>query len=145
WKDSWPTTIPIHAVLEMTKTLGSTPGNSSGIDNAGNFAFVNAADPLRPYLKVTASACDKYGFGIVAMSDNDCSCNPSCGDCQGGPIRVSNGNMRYTDADPLPAVGFPLSRTYDSRNGDNGWFGHGWTSYLDESLRTEPEPDRPTT
>ena len=145
WKSSGPLAVHLWASQEMTKTLPTLFVNDASIDSAGNAVFKTGYNPARPYLKIRTSDCDKTDFAIIAVSDNNCSC-PRCGDCQGGPIRMSNGNMRYSDTDPLPAAGgLPLSRTYDSNNTDNGWFGHGWTSFLDEWMRTEGEPDGSTT
>lgn len=145
WKDAGPGSVHVWASQEMTKTLSTLFVNDGAVDSAGNTSFVAGFNPARPFVKIRAVACDKTDFAIIGVTDNSCSC-PSCGDCQGGPIRMSDGNMRYSDTDPLPAAGgLPLARTYDSRNGDNGWFGHGWTSFLDEWLRTEGEPDGSTT
>ncbi|MCP4902816.1 MAG: RHS repeat protein [bacterium] len=54
---------------------------------------------------------------------------------EGAPVRLTNGNMRYTDHDPLPS---PLpgiaARTYDSINTDVGAFGRGWWSLFDAKV-----------
>lgn len=151
WRDSWQNIIKVHAYAEMNKTTATSSGNEVGVEPDGSASFNTAYNPAKPYIKLVAKiekteqyTCHKYDFRIIAVSDNKCDC-PNCGDCVGGPVRVSNGNMRYSDTDPLPVSGTSLTRTYDSTNADNGWFGHGWVSFLDEWLRTETEVDGSTT
>jgi RHS repeat-associated protein len=52
------------------------------------------------------------------------------------PVAYVNGDMRYTDTDPLPRLldGIALQRTYDSYNHARGSFGRGWTSLFDSRL-----------
>jgi len=145
WLDSWHVDVTLSAYAEMARSVSSVLRNGAVPDLSGAANLSIGVDPLRPYTKLVAHACDKWAFRIVSAADNDCGC-PDCGDCTGGPIRLSNGNMRYTDSDPLPASGMTsLTRTYDSTNAENGWFGHGWTSFLDEWLRTETEVNGSTT
>jgi RHS repeat-associated protein len=49
----------------------------------------------------------------------------------GGPVRLTTGNMHYTDSEPLPQALVSLTRTYDSSNTTVGAFGLGWTSLFD--------------
>jgi YD repeat-containing protein len=49
----------------------------------------------------------------------------------GGPVRLTTGNMHYTDSEPLPQPLVSLTRTYDSANTTVGAFGAGWTSLFD--------------
>jgi len=59
------------------------------------------------------------------------SCSMECPDCVGKPVHITSGNMRLSDADPLPAGDLgALNRTYDSR-GAAGVFGAGWVSLFD--------------
>jgi len=78
----------------------------------------------------------------VVLPQCDPSCSTQCPSCVGMPIRVTNGNMRLTDRDPLP--GFPvapLERTYDSQLTTAGAFGRGWTSVFDAGLRSWGDAD----
>ena len=145
WQDEWPSRVDLKVYSEMTKTQSTVlSGAWTGVDGNGAATFNSSYDQNRPYMKLVAQACDKYTYEILGFGDNSCCCgHQGRADCTGGPIRMSNGNMRFTDSDPLP--GLSLSRTYDSLNNDAGWFGPGWTSILDEWLRTETEPDGSTT
>lgn len=139
WEDDAPTLISIKAWHEMNRTQPSTwVSGSNGVNGDGTASWGMGYDANRPIIKLVAQACDKYAIRFFSVSDNQCCCGKEgSADCTGGPIRMSNGNMRFTDSDPLP--GLTLSRTYDSRNNDTGWFGPGWASVLDEWLRTETE------
>ncbi|HSY50113.1 MAG TPA: RHS repeat-associated core domain-containing protein [Thermoanaerobaculia bacterium] len=109
-----------------------TAGFSAGPDGSGS-----------TMLLITVEACsDRKASTVVNADDNECpagggsSSGSSCPSCVGRPIRVSNGNMRMTDRDPLPASeALSLTRTYDSR-GVPGFFGNGWGSVFDARLRT---------
>ena len=94
-------------------------------------------------LLLTVTECnDLKTFAVVNAVDNDCGtacggsqCSAGPAACAGNPIRLSNGNMRMSERDPLPAnEALFLGRTYDSR-GVAGFFGSGWTSPFDAHLR----------
>jgi hypothetical protein len=51
------------------------------------------------------------------------------------PVYLTDGNMRLTDGEALPAIaGHGLARTYDSEEGVGGLFGRGWTSLFERRL-----------
>jgi len=94
-------------------------------------------------LLLTVTECsDLKAFAVVNAVDNDCGtacggsqCSAGPAACAGNPIRLSNGNMRMSEHDPLPAnEALSLGRIYDSR-GVTGFFGNGWTSSFDAHLR----------
>lgn len=118
-------------------------------DSDGNyqtgFSPPGAAPPGSKMLLVTVVACgDKKDSIVLSAVDNDCatgggspsSPSGSCpAACAGKPIRLSNGNMRMTDRDPLPGSdAFALIRTYDNHGAVPGFFGFGWTSPFDSRL-----------
>jgi len=50
----------------------------------------------------------------------------------GAPVRLTNGNMRYEEALPLPSlISGDRLMTYDTENGRRGFFGTGWWSIFD--------------
>ena len=88
-------------------------------------------------LEVIASYCPgKTARGEASNTVVDCEhCDNSCTQCRGEPVQVTNGNMRFRDADPIagaPVV--PFRRTYDSSVTAVGWFGPGVTTFLDPML-----------
>jgi YD repeat-containing protein len=129
--------------------LGGTSSPSFFGSNGGQGPDYTAGFSASPdgsgstMLLITVEACsDRKASTVVNADDNDCpagggsSSGSSCPSCVGRPIRVSNGNMRMTDRDPLPASeALSLTRTYDSR-GVPGFFGNGWGSIFDARLRT---------
>jgi YD repeat-containing protein len=134
----------------LAERLGtsSTPGDwqaTAGLDPDYSASF-NTSPPSgsdrSAMVLLTVEACgDKRASAVVSTRDNECDAGgdpagSSCPTCVGKPIRVSNGNMRMTDRDPLPGSDVvALSRTYDSQ-GFPGLFGNGWTSVFDASIRT---------
>jgi len=66
----------------------------------------------------------------------DCDCDPNGGPSTvPRPVRLWDGSMTYTDADPLPSEGGALfTRNYDTLNARDGWFGTGWRSAFDAGL-----------
>ncbi len=86
-----------------------------------------------------------YGCGELQDSttflckDNECdSCPDPSG--QADPIKITNGNMRETDGEPLPAGPFTMRRTYDSsRSTEARFFGKGWSSPLDAYMVSETD------
>lgn len=62
-----------------------------------------------------------------------------CDSCENGatkdPVFLTSGNVRVTDADPLPAVGtHGLLRTYNSDEQVVALFGRGWTTLFDRRM-----------
>ena len=104
---------------------------------------------VRDMLKAVAVACGDYDTGYAesetpaSLPACEMSCampaegRPVCPDCVGSPIRLTSGNMRLSDADPLPGLAIaPLRRTYDSIR-TTGRFGRGWSSVFDAWLRVD--------
>jgi RHS repeat-associated protein len=89
-------------------------------------------------LRVIAIACgDQRNSSSRAAGLPECdnACSVECADCFSKPIRSTNGNMRFSDADPLPGeIVTPLARTYNSRDPRIGRFGRGWSSIFDAHL-----------
>jgi hypothetical protein len=133
----------------LTERLGtsSTPGDwqaTGGLDPDYSAVFntsPSGSDRSTMVLLTVQTCGDKRASAVVSTRDNECPAGgdpagSSCPACVGKPIRVSNGNMRMTDRDPLPGTDVvALSRTYDSQ-GFPGLFGNGWTSVFDASIRT---------
>ena len=70
----------------------------------------------------------------LASSSLAVSVGPTCV-CAGDPVDVTNGNMEFYDADPLPGgVLAPLRRTYQSHSGQAGVFGTGWVTIFDDRM-----------
>src|SRR5439155_5878287 len=87
-------------------------------------------------LEVIANVCDVSGKQVGSVKDFECcGCNNQPATCVGQPIRVSNGNMRYSDRDPIPPLAGGLARDYDSESTDPGVFGTSWMTTFDAWLR----------
>jgi RHS repeat-associated protein len=94
----------------------------------------------------TAFACGNLiDVSYAPLPDKDTGCDGSaaanCDSCDkgcvGDPIRTSNGNVRYTETDPLPSnPAFRLVRVYDSNSPSSGVFGTHWTSTFDTRAYT---------
>jgi len=77
---------------------------------------------------------------MLPIPQKDNQCTPECSTCCAKQIKVTNGNMRAPEHDPLPGGG--LQRTYDStRSGESRWFGNGWSSAFDAYFRDYPDVD----
>jgi YD repeat-containing protein len=120
---------PIVTYLPIPATHGTYPVSPDVL-------FI-AKPPLVRILRVTASVCGESVTATIPVDQNSCkgpdapSATCNC-NCINNPVRVSNGNMRYTEQDPLPNdTGIPFTRTYDSSNAEIGAFGLGWSSPLD--------------
>ncbi len=83
----------------------------------------------------------------IRVGENDDATNNGPGSCEqdiandavGEPINVTNGNMYLQQTDyRLPGFGsgLDLTRTYNSKMQRAGLFGYGWSSFLDESIKT---------
>jgi YD repeat-containing protein len=83
-------------------------------------------------LRATATAC-------AGTADAEASIS-GCGQCKGpaksvgGPVRLFDGVMTYSESDPLPAtIGNEFHREYSSGAAADGRFGKGWSSLFDAS------------
>jgi YD repeat-containing protein len=126
-----PTT---HSESLPVKALDTDDGNFEG-----RFSIFLPPPPGARLFLVTVTACgNKKDSRVLSYEDNECqtSGTTSCpAACEGRPIRLSNGNMRMTDQDPLPgSEQFPMRRTYDLRGAAPGPFGYGWTTPFDARL-----------
>ena len=83
----------------------------------------------------------------IRVGENDDATNNGPGSCEqdiandavGEPINVTNGNMYLQQTDyrlPGFGAGLDLTRTYNSKMQRAGLFGYGWSSFLDESIKT---------
>ncbi len=96
----------------------------------------------RDQIRAWALACNDMESGYAeteaAVTLPKCGvtcCKEEPATCAGDPVRVTSGNMRMSDRDPLPgAILAPLQRTYDSRR-TTGVFGRGWMSAFDAWLK----------
>ncbi|MGH9457101.1 MAG: RHS repeat-associated core domain-containing protein [Thermoanaerobaculia bacterium] len=126
---------------------------------SSSFEVLIPVPPGPRILIARLEGCQPASDEVPLEGDNDCGCNDpenigpspspaalngpspdaafSDGNpaaCSTNPVRYANGNMRYSDAEPLPALGLiSLVRTYDSLSPTRGWFGNGWASALDAS------------
>ena len=91
------------------------------------------SDPMEAPLDPIAGDETGPGNDGPGEGDNADECDPP--DSVGAPVRLSNGNVRYTERDPI-AAGLPMLtlRTYDSRKDDSGVFGRGWSSIWDGQI-----------
>ncbi len=143
WQDDFYSSIALRKGSLMTKTQPTawSDGGKGLVGPDGTATTVPIG--LDGLYIIEARSCDKYAYAVVG-ADNKCAC-PNCGDCVGGPVSLTTGNMTYSDTVPLPSSTAPLSLTYDSSSRDNGYFGPNWTTFLDEWLKTETESDNSTT
>jgi RHS repeat-associated protein len=95
----------------------------------------------------TAFSCDAslvdVAYSPLPGKESGCdgSSAANCSGCEkgcvGDPIRTSNGNVRYTETDPMPSnPAFRLVRFYDSESPSSGLFGTHWTSPFDARAYT---------
>jgi RHS repeat-associated protein len=83
---------------------------------------------IRVEATATRDSC-RYDYDVAAK---ECGCKNAVGD----PVDIADGNMRYSDSEPLPSPGGPsLSRVYDTFESTRGSFGVGWTSMFDAVVR----------
>lgn len=82
------------------------------------------------------TACSTREYAEIDLYPRCDKCPPS--EEVGDPVAVANGNMTFTDTDPLPGTDFfSLTRRFDSRAvdyRDHGYFGHLFRSPLDAQL-----------
>jgi hypothetical protein len=107
------------------------PVNSfTATSSSGKKVFTFPRPPDVRQLSVVASAPTACG---VVTDDASIKCDPC--DATANAVYWSDGNMRLTDGEPLPAVGgHGLARTYDSEELAGGLFGRGWTTLFERRL-----------
>ncbi len=102
---------------------------------SGTHVFTFSRPPGARQLKVLATAPTACG---PATDDAWIECG--CEDATLNPVYWSDGNMRLTDGEPLPAIGgHGLTRTYDSDEQLGGLFGRGWTTLFEQRLITHDD------
>ncbi len=136
WNNQYPQFVQVHYFQLPERNFAGDDANIPGIQEDGTKTVSVGTYPETRLIRVTAVACDKWGSEVIAIKDHECcDCKGSPATCVGSPIRVSTGNMRYSDRDPLPLLPGGLARVYDSSESANGFFGRGWYSILDAWLR----------
>jgi YD repeat-containing protein len=134
---------PARTITLSWVPKGDSPGGDfytvNPLDLNGTLAPIKVTpDATHDEIKITASACGHTAKGLVKLTDHTCDCSKQelAPACVGKPVRVSDGNMRYSERTPLPAGAFAeqLSLTFDSEAA-GGYFGIGWTSIFDARLR----------
>jgi hypothetical protein len=123
-------THPISSVPIGTKTLrvraiGCPQNDPQTIEHSIPYAFDDTYDD------------DAGGGGGGGGTDHEPS---SCGTnaTEGQPVRLTNGNMRYTERLPLPGmIANDRMLVFDTRNQVRGVFGVGWWSLFDARLTTQ--------
>ncbi|HET8796918.1 MAG TPA: DUF6531 domain-containing protein, partial [Thermoanaerobaculia bacterium] len=115
---------------------GSTIGEYTTATAAGTLSidFDTPTATHQFFVKATLSTCRGQQSDEAAVECCECLEAPSC---TNDPVAFIDGNMRYSDADPLPPMlSGTLRRTYDSNHQARGAFGRGWTSAFDSRLST---------
>jgi hypothetical protein len=106
-----------------------------------NWGFGTSANDADLIFLTLYGCGDPLDEGMVSIPWKDLRQAPKneCRSCPSQPIKVTNGNMRASDRDPLPGS---LERTYNSmRSAEGRWFGNGWSSPFDAYLRTFIAPN----
>jgi RHS repeat-associated protein len=124
WVLPWITAKGESRSQSMIFTKDDT-GQSGTVEHT--FVAYEGARQLR--MRVNADGCTTETFHASI----------ECGECDGGatgnPVYLNDGNMRFTDAEPLPVIaGLTLSRAYDSDEMLGGLFGRGWTSLFERRV-----------
>src|SRR5215212_5381501 len=86
--------------------------------------------------QATLSFCNGQAEDVTTVEcPNSCRA-PQPPTASPGPLSYDDGNMRYSDGDPLPRLldSFQLVRNYDSHQRVLGAFGRGWVSMFDNRL-----------
>lgn len=108
-------------ITYFTRTVSDTTGTIT--QSLGRF------DSDRT-LQAVATACDGYAEAEANVSG--CSKCKGPATSVGGPVRLFDGVMTYTETDPLPStIGFEYRREYSSGALADGRFGIGWSSIFD--------------
>jgi YD repeat-containing protein len=109
---------------------GGTLKNITATASSGKDVFTFPRPPGVRQLSVVASAPTACG---IATDDASIKCDPC--EATANPVYWSDGNMRLTDGESLPAIGgHGLARTYDSEEQAGGLFGRGWTTLFERRL-----------
>ncbi len=116
---------PIEALVIDSSTVGT-----------GTFAFgpIDLPTGARQFqFEALLQFCNGEARNVAAV---DCSCD----EATEAPVYLSDGNMRYSDGEPLPAqLGrLTFARTYDSHHRFRGSLGRGWWSMFDRRLTVTP-------
>ena len=94
-------------------------------------------------VRATLSACGQTATQETSVAPMTCCAPGTPPSLSGDPVSFVDGNMRYTETDPLPPLASTmLTRTYDSDEQVSKLFGRGWTSFLDSRLTTESSTPR---
>ncbi|HUP61363.1 MAG TPA: DUF6531 domain-containing protein, partial [Thermoanaerobaculia bacterium] len=101
--------------------------------------FTPATGALQVRIKATLSACSWQADAMTAFLCGECTKPPIA---TKNPVGFSDGNMRYSDADPLPRQldAVALTRTYDTHHQFRSFFGRGWWSLFDARLIVHSAP-----
>ncbi|HEX3584191.1 MAG TPA: DUF6531 domain-containing protein, partial [Thermoanaerobaculia bacterium] len=125
--------VQAYSPADLSNTITFTPDSISG-------------DQEYEAVATSGSCSPAHEAKSVASLDNSkcCPWTPPNGGGSGippsglwapgsvaSPVRLTTGNMHYTDGEPLPRTLVSLTRTYDSGNTTTGAFGRGWTSLFD--------------
>jgi RHS repeat-associated protein len=134
----WPLTTGQH-VLDTQSSNTTGPNNMwaywPGTYKFHIYANINVPCNLAPYETEEKVITVYVGDDDGATDFGTTSCNSRVG----GPVNVTNGNMYLQQTDyRLPGFGggLEITRTYNSRMQRAGLFGFGWSSILDESIKT---------
>ncbi|HUP62563.1 MAG TPA: RHS repeat-associated core domain-containing protein [Thermoanaerobaculia bacterium] len=106
---------------------------------SGTFAvedFIPVTNALQVEVKATLSMCNGQAEATTEVDCGGCKKSPAPPTGSGDPVSFVTGNMRYTDADPLPPQlgAIQLTRTYDTYHQFRSLFGRGWWSFFDARL-----------
>jgi RHS repeat-associated protein len=139
--DSDPDSDPF-SVTSFTLTAHGTVNYSF---SDGSLSYV----PNQGYLGVdsfTYQICDGLGacssatvtLNVLANDGAENAGTGSCNKTVGGPVNVTNGNMYLQQNDYLlagigPAIN--IARTYNTSSQNQGFFGQGWSTDYDESIK----------
>jgi RHS repeat-associated protein len=121
------------SLLPSGKQLGSTYLDLSGLGNSGEITQSLGTFDTDRTIEAVATGCG----GVVATADATVT---GCDKCKGpkteagGPVRLFDGVMTYSETDPLPmTIGSEFRREYSSGAAADGRFGLGWSSVFDAS------------
>lgn len=124
---------------------GSQPVGSPDLDDV-DVNFTNTSPARGGTLVATLDSCSDTFSPLVLDAGGDHQCDdcdrhqpPACQNCVAKPIRLHEGDMQITQADPLPGFsGMPMKRTYHSLGPSLTWFGMNWSSIFDRALFIYP-------
>jgi len=116
---------------------GDEPGQSFPITDpvgmAGTIVVPIGSFNTDHILRATAFACDTSRTAEATVNCTDCK-GPATS--VGGPVRLFDGVMTYSESDPLPStIGSEFRREYSSSGTADRRFGIGWTSIFDAEAK----------